>query len=131
MTDLITLLTFPSTSDGFTALHSSIHDNQTALPSLPLSKVARLDADSDPGSASRSRASATSRSVVVAGGPVRVVVSGGFRECGLYYPCELFIPNDRLRIPIHRATSHTTADRRDPFSPATLHAHHSYSRFNR
>ena len=84
MTDLITLLTLPSTSDGFTALRSSIHDNNTALPSLPLSKVARLDADSDPGSASRSRAGvhATSRPVVVAGGPVQVGVSGGFRECG-------------------------------------------------
>jgi hypothetical protein len=84
MTDLITLLTFPSTSDAFTAVHSSIHDNHVALPSLPLSKVARLDADSDSGSASRSRAgvhpTSTSRPVV-AGGPVRVSVSGGFREC--------------------------------------------------
>jgi hypothetical protein len=90
MTDLITLLTFPSTTGGFTAVRSSIYDNHTTLPSLPLSKVARLDADSDPGSASRSRADAgpTSRSVVT-GGPVRVSISGGFRECWLYH-CKLF-----------------------------------------
>lgn len=81
MTDLITLLTFPSTSNGFTALHPSVHENHITLPSLPLSKVARLDADSDPGSASRSRAGAPSTSrPVVAGGPVRVSISGHFRE---------------------------------------------------
>ncbi|KAH9963578.1 Cullin-4B [Russula dissimulans] len=75
--DLITLLTFPSVSGGFTALRPGIHDNHTTLPSLPLSKVARLDADSDSGSASRSRAGVhpTSRTAV-AGDPVRIFISG-------------------------------------------------------
>ncbi|KAI9451539.1 Cullin-4B [Russula earlei] len=77
MTDLITLLTFPSVSDGFTALRSTVHDNHTTLSRLPLSKVARLDADSDSGSASRSRAGVHQpSSTVVAGGPLRVFVSG-------------------------------------------------------
>ncbi|KAH9983287.1 Cullin-4B [Russula compacta] len=81
MTDLITLLTFPSTSNGFTALRSSVHENSISLPSFPLSKVARLDADSDPGSASRSRAGVRSTSrVVAAGGPVRVSISGDFQQ---------------------------------------------------
>jgi cullin-4 len=81
MIDLVALLTFPSISQGFSALHSAIHDSHTTLPSLPLSKVARLDADSDSGSASRSRAGLhpTSRAVVV-GGPIRVSISGNLRE---------------------------------------------------
>ena len=89
MTDLVALLTFPSVSDGFSALYSTIHDNCTTLPSLPLSKVARLDSDSDSGSASRSRAGGhpTSR-VAVAGGPVRVNLSGIPREWP--YHCEPF-----------------------------------------
>jgi cullin 4 len=82
MADLVALLTFPSVSDGFSALRLAIRDSHTTLPSLPLSKVARLDADSDSGSASRSRAGVhpTPRSVV-AGGPVRVSISGSLREC--------------------------------------------------
>ena len=82
MTDLVALLTSPSVSDGFSALHSAIHDSHTTWPSLPLSKVARLDADSDSASASRSRAGVhpTSRAVVT-GGPVRVSISGVLREC--------------------------------------------------
>lgn len=81
MTDLVALLTFPSVSNGFSDLSLAIHDNHTTLPSLPLSKVARLDADSDSGSASRSRAGVrpTSRALV-AGGPIRVSISGNLRE---------------------------------------------------
>ena len=82
MTDLVALLTFSSVSDGFSALHSTIHNSHTTWPSLPLSKVARLDADSDSASASRSRAGVhpTSRPVVT-GGPIRVSISGSLREC--------------------------------------------------
>ena len=53
-------------------------------PSLPPSKVARLDTDSesDSASASRSRAGVhpTSRAVVT-GGPIQVSISGSLREC--------------------------------------------------
>ncbi|KAN0123228.1 Cullin-4B [Russula decolorans] len=81
MTDLVALLTFPSVSDGFSALHSAIHDSHTTWPSLPLSKVARLDADSDSASASRSRAGVHPISrAVVTGGPVRVSVSGNLQQ---------------------------------------------------
>ncbi|KAI0249475.1 Cullin-4B [Lactifluus subvellereus] len=81
MTDLITLLTFPSISDGFTALRPTVHDNHTTLPSLPLSKVARLEADSDSGSASRSRAGVRPAShAIVVGSPVRVSISGDLSQ---------------------------------------------------
>ncbi|KAH8999781.1 Cullin-4B [Lactarius akahatsu] len=79
MTDIATLLTFPSTSNGFTAFRSSIHDSHAASPNFQLHKVRRLDADSDSGSASRSRAVVhpTSRShVMVARGPANFGISG-------------------------------------------------------
>ncbi|KAI9450503.1 Cullin-4B [Lactarius psammicola] len=79
MADIATLLTFPSTSNGFTAFRPSIHDNHATSPSLQLHKVPRLIADSDSGSASRSRAVVhpTSRSHVMAvRGPAKVSISG-------------------------------------------------------
>jgi hypothetical protein len=94
MTDLISLLTFPSISDGFTAVRPNIHDseNHATFTSLPLSKVARLDADSDSGSASRSRAGITSH-VMVARGPVRVSISGDLRECYPIFLTLVFMPH--------------------------------------
>jgi hypothetical protein len=77
MTDLVALLTFPSVSNYFSVLHLhlAIRDSLTMRPSLPPSKVARLDTDSksDSASASRSRAGVhpTSRAVVT-GGPIQV-----------------------------------------------------------
>ncbi len=107
MADLVALLTFPSVSDGFSPLRSVICASHTTLPSLPLSKVARLDADSDSGSASRSRAGVhpTPRSVV-AGGPIRVSISGSLRECPHF--CELFQVaeyDDRPRATVYRTSN--------------------------
>jgi cullin-4 len=87
MTTIATLLTFPSSSNGFTAFRPSINDSHvTPPPSLQLHKVPRLETDSDSGSASRSRVAAhpTSRSHVgAARGPVKVTISGRLRtfEC--------------------------------------------------
>ena len=82
-TTIATLLTFPSSSNGFTAFRPSINDSHDTPPSLQLHKVPRLETDSDSGSASRSRAAAhpTSRSHVGAarGGPVKVTISGRLR----------------------------------------------------
>ena len=125
--DLITLLTFPSVSDGFAALRSGIHDNHTTLPSLPLSKVARLDADSDSGSASRSRAGVhpTSRTAV-AGDPVRIFISGSLREwC---YSCDTF--QSAEFDPLPSQTSRTTSDW-VAFTPPALYPQHSHSRLHR
>ena len=86
MTDLAALLTFPSVSNGFSALHSATHGSHTTWSSLPLTKVARLDADSDSASASRSRAGVhPTPQAVVRGGPVRVCISGSRRECPLLF----------------------------------------------
>ncbi|KAI0259323.1 Cullin family-domain-containing protein [Gloeopeniophorella convolvens] len=76
MTDLVTLLTFPSISDGFTSLRTTIHD-EPSTSSLPLRKVARLDADLDSGSASRSRSGKEPAQLSAAArGPVRINVTG-------------------------------------------------------
>jgi hypothetical protein len=128
MTDLVALLTFPSVSDGFSALHSAIRDSYTTWPSLPLSKVARLDADSDSASASRSRAGAhpTSRAVV-ARGLVRVSVSGSVRECP--HLLELFQAAEYDHCP--RATVYRTPNRWVARPPGALHAHNSHTRCHR
>lgn len=125
MTDLVALLTFPSVSNGFSALRPAIHDNHTTLPSLPLSKVARLDADSDSGSASRSRAGVHLASrAVVAGGPIRVSISGSLREwpylCELFHAAEYDHPS--------RATLYRTPNRWVAYPPAALHVHNSHTR---
>ena len=82
MTDIATLLTFPSISNGFTALRPSIDDSRVTLPISQLHKVPRLEADSDSGSASRLRAVANRASpVTVTRGPVKVSISGDLRKC--------------------------------------------------
>ena len=84
MTDIASILTFPSISNGFTALRPSIRDSHDTSPSLQLFKVPRLVADSDSGSASRSRAvvqPASQSHVVAARDPVRVRISGNLRTC--------------------------------------------------
>ncbi|KAN0136347.1 Cullin family domain containing protein [Lactarius tabidus] len=79
MTDIASLLTFPSTSNGFTAFRPSIHESHATPSSPQRHKVPRLETDSDSGSASRSRATAqpTSRTHVVASrGPAKVSIYG-------------------------------------------------------
>ncbi|KAI0292249.1 Cullin-4B [Multifurca ochricompacta] len=77
MTDLMALLTFPSKSYGFTVLCPTLHDSHTTLPSPPPRKVARLDADSDSGLSSRSRAGSNLASRAIASrGPIQVRIDG-------------------------------------------------------
>ncbi|KIK46093.1 hypothetical protein CY34DRAFT_800793 [Suillus luteus UH-Slu-Lm8-n1] len=74
MTDVINLLTFPDTSKAFTAYRSTVVDVDDRSASHPR-KTPRLDADSDSGSASRSRDGAKGKNVD-RGGPVRIQVHG-------------------------------------------------------
>ncbi|KAG1814325.1 Cullin family-domain-containing protein [Suillus subaureus] len=74
MTDVISLLTFPDTSKAFTAYRSTVVDVDDRSASHPR-KTPRLDADSDSGSASRSRNSVKGKNVD-RGGPVRIQVHG-------------------------------------------------------
>ncbi|KAG1746967.1 Cullin family-domain-containing protein [Suillus lakei] len=74
MTDVISLLTFPDTSKAFTAYRSTVVDVDDRSASHPR-KTPRLDADSDSGSASRSRDGVKGKNVNRAG-PVRIQVHG-------------------------------------------------------
>ncbi|KAG2753458.1 Cullin-domain-containing protein [Suillus brevipes Sb2] len=74
MTDVISLLTFPETSKAFTAYRSTVVDVDDRSASHPR-KTPRLDADSDSGSASRSRDSVKGKNVD-RGGPLRIQVHG-------------------------------------------------------
>ncbi|KAG2342628.1 Cullin-domain-containing protein [Suillus weaverae] len=74
MTDVISLLTFPDTSKAFTAYRSTVVDVDDRSASHPR-KTPRLDADSDSGSASRSRDGVKGKNVD-RDGPVRIQVYG-------------------------------------------------------
>lgn len=89
MTDVISLLTFSDTSKAFTAYRSTVVDVDNQSASHPR-KTPRLDADSDSGSASRSRDSVKGKNVD-RGGPVRIQVHGFsglhsilFSRCGAH-----------------------------------------------
>ncbi|KAH7884113.1 Cullin-4B [Phlebopus sp. FC_14] len=75
MTDIITLLTLPKTSHGFTAHRATVVDvtDVEGSASHP-HKTPRLDADSDSGSASRSRNHINKRKDVERNGPLRIHV---------------------------------------------------------
>ncbi|KAG1741864.1 Cullin family-domain-containing protein [Suillus paluster] len=74
MTDVISLLTFPETSKAFTAYRSTVVDIDDRSASHPR-KTPRLDADSDSGSASRSRDYLKGKNVDRAG-PTKIQVHG-------------------------------------------------------
>ncbi|KAG0701950.1 Cullin family-domain-containing protein [Suillus ampliporus] len=74
MTDVISLLTFPKTSNAFTAYRSTVVDVDDRSASHPR-KTPRLDADSDSGSASRSRDCLKGKNVDRTG-PTKIQVHG-------------------------------------------------------
>jgi hypothetical protein len=130
MTDIASLLTFPSTCNGFTAFRPSIHESHATPSSPQRHKVPRLETDSDSGSASRSRATAqpTSRTHVVASrGPAKVSIYGNL--CMFQCPSSLhsiLIANQTQRPLLPNARSRTCSPFCGiacvSFSPATQQA---------
>jgi len=55
MADVVTLLDLPQTSDAFTSLRATVFQVTNDGSASPPRKTARLEGDSDSGSASRSR----------------------------------------------------------------------------